>query len=154
MGAVLLDGEDACHICSSNYKRSEVSVLKQFSEKPQVAFLNIRVANSLPDGGRYLFSNINSMITHKPSNIKIYDMIFVEVLFVTIVQSNLVSVKQLNQYYDVKVKRYPMALSLVKLHKQPKGLGERPVLGRCFLAALVPLPARVERERAQGVCAA
>ena len=56
--------------------------------------------------------------------------------------------------YDVKVKRYPMALSLVKLHKQPKGLGERPVLGRCFLAALVPLPARVERERAQGVCAA
>ena len=31
---------------------------------------------------------------------------------------------------DVKVKRYPMALSLVKLHKQPKGLGERPVLGR------------------------
>ena len=32
--------------------------------------------------------------------------------------------------YDVKVKRYPMALSLVKLHKQPKGLGERPVLGR------------------------
>ena len=40
-----------------------------------------------------------------------------------------------------------MALSLVKLHKQPKGLGERPVLGRCFLAALVPLPARVERER-------
>ena len=27
---------------------------------------------------------------------------------------------------DVKVKRYPMALSLVKLHKQPKGLGERP----------------------------
>ena len=43
-------------------------------------------------------------------------------------------------YYDVKVKRYPMALSLVKLHKQLKGLGE-------------PLPARVERERAQGVCA-
>ena len=41
-----------------------------------------------------------------------------------------------------------MALSLDKLHKQPKGLGERPVLGRCFLAALVPLPARVERERA------
>ena len=34
------------------------------------------------------------------------------------------------QDYDVKVKRYPMALSLVKLHKQPKGLGERPVLGR------------------------
>ena len=33
-------------------------------------------------------------------------------------------------YYDVKVKRYPMALSLVKLHKQLKGLGERPVLGR------------------------
>ena len=33
------------------------------------------------------------------------------------------------KYYDVKVKRYPMALSLVKLHKQPKGLGERPVLG-------------------------
>ena len=31
---------------------------------------------------------------------------------------------------DVKVKRNPMALSLVKLHKQPKGLGERPVLGR------------------------
>ena len=42
-----------------------------------------------------------------------------------------------------------MALSLDKLHKQAKGLGERPVLGRCFLAALVPLPARVERERAQ-----
>ena len=37
------------------------------------------------------------------------------------------------KYYDVKVKRYPMALSLVKLHKQPKGLGERPVLGRCNL---------------------
>ena len=33
-------------------------------------------------------------------------------------------------FNDVKVKRYPMALSLVKLHKQPKGLGERPVLGR------------------------
>ena len=26
-----------------------------------------------------------------------------------------------------------MALSLVKLHKQPKGLGERPVLGRWFV---------------------
>ena len=54
---------------------------------------------------------------------------------------------------DVEVKRYAVTLSLVKLHKQPKGLGERSVLGRWFLAALVPLPARVERERAQGVCA-
>ena len=32
--------------------------------------------------------------------------------------------------YHEKVKKNPMALSLVKLHKQPKGLGERPVLGR------------------------
>ena len=56
-------------------------------------------------------------------------------------------------YDDVRVKSIVKALSLVTLHKQPKGLGERPVLGRWFLAALVPLPARVERERAQGVCA-
>jgi hypothetical protein len=55
---------------------------------------------------------------------------------------------------DVRVKSIVKALRLVKLHKQLKGLGERPVLGRWILAALVPLPARVERERAQGVCAA
>lgn len=35
-------------------------------------------------------------------------------------------------YYDVKVKRYPMALGLVKPHKQPKGLGRQPVPGPCF----------------------
>ena len=58
-----------------------------------------------------------------------------------------------SDYYDVRVKSIVKALRLVKLHQQPKGLGERPVLGRWFLAALVPLPARVERERAQGVCA-
>ena len=28
------------------------------------------------------------------------------------------------------------------MHKQLQGLCERPVLGRCFTAALVPLPAR------------
>ena len=32
--------------------------------------------------------------------------------------------------HDVKVKSIVKALRLVKLHKQPKGLGERPVLGR------------------------
>ena len=42
----------------------------------------------------------------------------------------------------VKVKRYVKALSLVNVHKQLQGLCERPVLGRWFLAPLVPLPAR------------
>ena len=48
---------------------------------------------------------------------------------------------------DVKVKSQEKALSLVSMHKQPQDHCERPVLGRWFLAPLVPLPARIERER-------
>ena len=41
------------------------------------------------------------------------------------------------EYYDVKVKRYPMALSLVKLHKQPKGLAQ--LRRRCCVPGTWPL---------------
>ena len=62
-------------------------------------------------------------------------------------------------YYDVEVKRFPMALRFVNVHKQPKGLCAapkemmRPGTWALVFSALSTAASEQERERAQGVCA-
>ena len=48
----------------------------------------------------------------------------------------LVNIGSILYIYDVKVKSYPMALSLVKLHKQPKGLAQ--LRRRCYVPCTWP----------------